>query len=265
MNSRAALPFLQELIVPTVSAEATVAPMLGRSRAFLMRCTDHSLYVVKFRERELHARALAGEMLATRMGIWVGLPFPPPAFVGVGECLRSQCGIRPGLQFGSGFVDRCLDMFPASMFGRISNRQALAGMLVFDAWTGATEKRRVLFMRDMEESYQIVFLGNSHCFNSGLWNFSRCAVPPGLRRAAVAYHDVRSWESFEPWLTAIENFPEPLLLRLAAQVPPDWYRDDSAALQELCQTLLERRTAVRRMIGALHHSPINPFPNWEQA
>src|SRR5690349_18717496 len=48
--------------------------MRGATQAHLMRGSDGNLYVVKFQSNPVHPRVLANEFLATRLGLWFGLP-----------------------------------------------------------------------------------------------------------------------------------------------------------------------------------------------
>jgi hypothetical protein len=76
------------------------------------------------------------------------------------------------------------------------------------------------------------------------------------------YANVTGWESFEPWISRIEDFSESLLWPITQQVPPEWYDHDSHELDRLLSRLLERRRKVRDLILGFKSSSRNPFPNW---
>jgi len=78
------------------------------------------------------------------------------------------------------------------------------------------------------------------------------------------YACITVWESFEPWLGKIENFPESSLWPLAEEFPPEWYGSDVDGLQRLFTKLLERRSRVRELILSFKNSSRNPFPNWRE-
>src|ERR1700724_4680201 len=59
-----------------LSAVQHVRRMRGGAQAHLMRASDGRFYVTKFQNNPLHARVLANELLATRLGRWLGLPMP---------------------------------------------------------------------------------------------------------------------------------------------------------------------------------------------
>lgn len=56
------------------------------------------------------------------------------------------------------------------------------------------------------------------------------------------------WESFEPWLSRIEGFPENSLWPLVDQIPSEWYDSATDELEQLLSRLSERRTRVRDLI-----------------
>ena len=79
------------------------------------------------------------------------------------------------------------------------------------------------------------------------------------------YEGVTGWESFEPWISRIEAMEADVLLRIAEQVPVDWYGGDTAPLEALVETLLTRRERVRELIAGFRDSDRQPFPNWGRA
>jgi hypothetical protein len=76
------------------------------------------------------------------------------------------------------------------------------------------------------------------------------------------YAGVRGWESFEPWLSRVENLGADVLGRIAEEVPPQWYGGNPVELERLMETLLRRRSRVRELIGQFRASSREPFPNW---
>ena len=78
------------------------------------------------------------------------------------------------------------------------------------------------------------------------------------------YAGITGWESFEPWLSRIESFPESSLWPLVDQIPLEWYDSAADELKKLLSTLLERRTRVRDLILSFKDSSRNPFPNWSR-
>jgi hypothetical protein len=75
---------------------------------------------------------------------------------------------------------------------------------------------------------------------------------------------VRGWESFEPWLSRIENVDPQLLWDIAESVPPEWYGATLEDLERLIEQLIERRSQVRDLIDAFRRSTREPFQNWRE-
>ena len=78
------------------------------------------------------------------------------------------------------------------------------------------------------------------------------------------YAGITGWESFEPWLSRIEGFPESSLWPLVDQIPAEWYDSSDDEFQRLLSRLLERRSKVRDLIVSFKNSSRNPFPNWSR-
>ena len=59
-----------------ISAVQHVRPLRGGAQSHLLGASDCACYVTKFQNNPQHIRVLANEMLATRLGIALGLPMP---------------------------------------------------------------------------------------------------------------------------------------------------------------------------------------------
>jgi hypothetical protein len=255
--------------------------MRGGAQGHLMRCSDGNFYVVKFRNNPQHLRVLANEMLATRLAERAGLPVPATEVVEVEDWLvehtpelhiqlaHNTIRCQAGLQFGSRYVvspleGQVLDYLPVEMLDRVRNREAFAGMLVVDKWTGNANGRQAAFWRKSRERlYTASFIDQGYCFNAGEWTFPDYPLRGVYARNEV-YEDVRGWESFEPWLSRIEKMEAGALWDIVNVIPPEWYESDSDELEKLVRTLIERRVHVRELIEAFRTSPRRPFPGWRE-
>ena len=92
---------------------------------------------------------------------------------------------------------------------------------------------------------------------SGIFPTRHCAASSG---ATTFMHRVTSWDSFEPWLSRIENFPESSLWPLAEEIPPEWYSGASDELERLLTRLLARRSRVRELILGFQEFIPQPLP-----
>jgi hypothetical protein len=253
--------------------------MRGGAQSHLMRCSDGHFYVVKFRNNPQHLRVLANELLATRLAERIGLPVPTTEVVEVNDWLIKHSpelniqlagnviACAPGLQFGSRYVvnpveGRVYDWLPVELFYRVRNLDAFAGMLALDKWTGNANGRQAAFWRKgRERKYTATFIDQGFCFNAGEWTFPDYPLR-GVFARNEAYARVKSWESFEPWLSRIETMCENEIWSQAGEIPPEWYASDWAALESLGLELLTRRARVRELITCFRMSPRSPFPEW---
>jgi hypothetical protein len=60
-------------------------------------------------------------------------------------------------------------------------------------------------------------------------------VPP------TVYEEVRSLDSFQPWLDLVPNFPVEVVDEAWKQIPRSWYDSDQDELEKLFEQFLRRR------------------------
>ncbi|HLK52102.1 MAG TPA: HipA family kinase [Candidatus Angelobacter sp.] len=262
-----------------VEAVQHIRRMRGGAQSHLMRADDGHFYVVKFQNNPQHLRVLANELIATRLAEGIGLPVPVTEIVSVREWLVentpelcmdvggnfSRC--KSGLQFGARFVcdpaeGQVFDYLPESMLPKVRNLTAFAGMLAADKWLGNANGRQAVFWKKSQErKYTATFIDQGYCFNAGEWNFPDSALR-GVYARNLAYQHVTGWESFEPWLSRIENFAPAAIHKIAGTVPPEWTGNDWGELEKLTENIVERRSKVRELITAFRNSTRQPFPAW---
>jgi hypothetical protein len=145
---------------------------------------------------------------------------------------------------------------------RVRNLETFAGILVLDKWTGNADGRQAAFWRKSRETrYTTAFIDQGYCFNAGDWTFPDHPLQGVYARNRV-YEGVRGWNSFEPWLSRIENMEESAVWGLAGEIPPEWYGGQWDELEKLVRTLIARRGSVRELIDAFRLSSRSPFPKW---
>jgi len=144
------------------------------------------------------------------------------------------------------------------------NLAQFAGILAFDKWTGNSDYRQVVYRRNgAERGYSAVFIDQGGCFNFGEWNFKDAPLK-GVFARRCAYSSVTGWDSFEPWLSRVEEFDPQLLWTIAEIIPREWYAGEVSKLHILMQELIGRRCRVRELISQFRDSDQNPFPNWKR-
>lgn len=263
-----------------VLAVQAIRRMRGGAQSQLMLGADGKLWVVKFQNNPQHLRVLANELIATRLAAAIGLTVPPSDVVEVSEwlvenALEMQMELRrgrerfvAGLQFGSQFVGglmpgQVVDYLPEQQLEEVKNIAEFAGMLCIDKWTGNCNGRQAVFERKpRERRYRATFIDQGFCFNAGEWTFPDLPLRGVYQRNNV-YARVTGWQSFEPWLSRVENMDAGVLWEIAEAVPPEWYGGDTAVIERLMEQMLARRSRVRELIASFRDSDRDPFPMWD--
>ncbi|MEO6922302.1 MAG: phosphatidylinositol kinase [Bryocella sp.] len=254
--------------------------MRGGAQGQLMLGADGNLWVVKFQNNPQHLRVLANELLATKIAEVVGLTVPKtdvadvsawlventPGMVveqGRGRTERCKAGLQFGSQYAGGLMPgQVVDYLAEAQMNEVRNLREFAGMLAVDKWTGNCNGRQAVYeKKPRERKYRAIFIDQGYCFNAGDWTFPD---PPlrGVFARNLVYREVTGWESFEPWLTRVEEFTLEALGRIAEQVPAEWYGGDVLEMERLLETMMTRRERVRELIVSFRDSSREPFPNW---
>jgi len=244
-----------------------------------MLASDGQPYVVKFQNNPQHIRVLANELMATRLAESVGLSVPTCEVVEVTDWLiqnsrelsvdlgQSQEPCRAGLQFGSRLIgglmpDQVMDYLPEDRLLEVKNLGEFAGMLVIDKWTcNSNGRQAVFYKRPREKRYTATFIDQGYCFNAGEWKFIDAPLR-GVYARNLVYRSVKGWESFEPWLSRVQEFDPQIVWSIAETVPPEWYGGDLGEIEILIERLLERRVRIQELISLFRESSREPFPNW---
>jgi len=246
-----------------ISAVQYLRPLRGGAQSHLLKASDGACYVTKFQNNPQHIRVLANEMLATNLGLALGLPMPRVEVIEVSgwliehtDDLRIQLGssripCRSGKQLGSQFVgperpNRPLDYLPQSLLERVVNVADFARVLVLDKWTCNADGRQAVFFRKTPRSqrYTATFIDQGCCFNASEWTFPDYPLR-GVYATNCVYQGVTGWDAFEPALTQAEEMDSDAIWRCGAEIPEEWYEGDRDGLHRLVETLHRRRALIR--------------------
>ena len=265
--------------VTTVQARQHVRRMRGGAQSHLMRASDGFSYVVKFQNNPQHIRVLANDFFATRLAQKLGIRVPEPVVIEVSswliehtEELRCNLGgtkvpFTSGLCFGSRYIadpeaGTALDYLPECHLDRVANLNDFARVLVLDKWTSNSDGRQCVFARrPRARKYRVTFIDHGYCFNAGEWTFPDAPLR-GVYACNGVYQSVTGWKSFEPALSRAQGISMDDIRDCAARIPPEWYGQDTNALERIVETLYARRSIIPDLITALRESTRNPFPNW---
>ncbi|MGC2099189.1 MAG: HipA family kinase [Candidatus Sulfotelmatobacter sp.] len=265
-----------------ISAIQHLRPLRGGAQAHLLRASDGACYVTKFQNNPQHIRVLANEMLATRLGLALGLPMPRVEVIEISdwliehtEDLRIDLGgvkvrCRCGQQLGSLYVGcespgMSFEYLPRELLEKVINIEDFPRVLVLDKWTCNSDGRQAIFSKARRrQRYAATFIDQGYCFNAGEWTFPDYPLR-GVYANNCVYEGVTGWVAFEPALTRAEEMDADTIWRCAAEIPEDWYEGDRDGLNRLVEALLHRRGAIRKLITEFRRSSRNPFPNWRES
>lgn len=274
-----------------VRARNLIRKMRGGAQAHLIEGEDGAFYVVKFLNNPQHRRILINEWLAASFLRYLQIHVADtalieltPDFIGANPDLYFSIGARretvvPGLHFGSKMAvhpDRVavFDFLPDKLLHKIENRADFLGALVFDKWVANADSRQAVFFRARAKTWtplkgetpaRIGFfaqmIDHGFAFNGPHWEFQDSPVQ-GLYFRTTVYDEVRSLDSFQPWLGMVENFPIEVIDSAWKEIPRDWLQQDEAALEALLEALLKRRPRVSALIQEVQRKRSSAFSNW---
>jgi HipA-like protein len=275
-----------------VRARTLIRKMRGGAQAHLIEGDDGAFYVCKFTNNPQHRRILINEWLATAFLRHLQIHVPATAvvelsaaFVAENPELYLAIGTRrepipPGPHFGSRLSvhpDRVavFDFLPDKLLHKIENRVDFLGTLAFDKWTSNMDSRQAVFFRARAKAWtplkgeapaRIGFfaqmIDHGFAFNGPHWQFVDSSVQ-GLYFRSSVYHDVRSLDSFQPWLEMIENFPADVIDAAWKEIPRAWMDEqDESGLERMLEALLARRRRVADLLVDIHKQKPSTFPNW---
>ncbi|MGH9583710.1 MAG: HipA family kinase [Bryobacteraceae bacterium] len=274
-----------------VRARRLIRKMRGGAQAHLIEADDGGLYIVKFTNNPQHRRILVNEWLASVFLRYLQIHVPDtaiveltPDFIADSPDLYFSIGtrreaVRPGLHFGSRMAvhpDRVavFDFLPDKLLGKVENRADFLGMLVFDKWAANADSRQAVFFRARAKTWtplkgdapaRIGFfaqmIDHGFAFNGPHWEFNDSPIQ-GLYFRPSVYEEVRSLESFQPWLAMAGNLPLEVLDSAWKEIPGEWLDGDGEALERLLETLFKRRALIGRLIAEVRRLRPSAFPNW---
>lgn len=253
----------------------------GGSQAHLLRASDDGYYVTKFQGNPQGLRILANEMFASRLGRRLRLPMPTVEVLEVSEALIES---SPGLhfeiagrstQYSAGkhlgclyvadpLTDSVFDYLPESMFTNVKNAPDFARVAVLDKWLSNADGRQAIFSKKTSSrSYKVTFIDQGYCCNAIEWSFPDLPLH-GVYCKNHVYAHVQGWDDFEPALSLAEDMDINVLWLCAEAIPPEWYEGKTSELEQLVETVHQRRTKIRELILAFRYSSRNPFPRWRE-
>jgi CheY-like chemotaxis protein len=227
-----------------------IRALRGGSQPHLMRASDGNLYVVKLQGNPQGSPVLANELLASRLAEHLEIPIPrveilelPAKLAGslYFETLTGRNRISSGLQVGSRLVlapteGRIYDFLPPMYAGQLRNPEHFAGIHLFDLWTCNRDTRQAVYWkRPAQKLFTVSFIDNGYCFGGPEWRL----------RERVTIDSLPASSQYRYWLAKLESIAAGLLATLAAEIPVEWYFNQSNCLRDLIMRLVARRAELR--------------------
>jgi hypothetical protein len=274
-----------------VRARNFIRKMRGGAQAHLLEGEDGAFYVVKFVNNPQHRRILINEWLACAFLRYLQIHVPdtavieltsefiernPDLYLSVGS-RREQ--VAPGPHFGSRLSvhpDRVaiFDFLPDKLLFKIENRVDFLGALVFDKWVANADSRQAVFFRARAKAWTPLkgemparvgffaqMIDHGFAFNGPHWEFHDSPIQ-GLYFRTAVYDEVRSLDSFQPWMAMVENFPIEVIDSAWKEIPRDWMQDDEGPLEDLLERLLKRRSRIAALLHEIQRKRTTAFANW---
>ena len=274
-----------------VRAKKLIRKMRGGAQAHLIEGEDGHFYVVKFVNNPQHRRILINEWLACAFLRYLQIHVPDTAvielrqdFIEENPDLYITLGSRrelisPGLHFGSKMAVHpervaTFDFLPDKLLHKIENKADFLGILAFDKWVGNADSRQAVFFRARGKTWTPLkgdtpsrvgffaqMIDHGFAFNGAMWQFNDNPLQ-GLYFRTTVYDEVRSMDSFQPWLSMIENFPLEVMDAAWKEIPGNWMDSDEDALLTLLEALVERRRRVAPLLDDMRRKRTTAFANW---
>ncbi len=274
-----------------IKARKLIRKMRGGAQAHLVEADTGDFYVVKFTNNPQHRRILVNEWLAGVCLRYLQIHTPEtavveltPEFISENPDLYLSIGPRreavpPGIHFGSRMSVHpervaIYDFLPDKLLGKVENLADFLGVLVFDKWVGNADSRQAVFFRARAKKWTPLkgetagktgfyaqMIDHGFAFNGSTWTFQDSPVQ-GLYFRTSVYEQVKSLDSFQPWLSMVESFPASVLDQAWRELPRTWMEEDSDQIEPLLERLLQRRSRVASLLEETRGKRTTAFPNW---
>jgi hypothetical protein len=274
-----------------VRARKLIRKMRGGAQAHLIEGEDGEFYVLKSTNNPQHRRILINEWLSCAFLRYLQIFVPDTALIELTQefteghpDLYLSLGPRrepipPGIHFGSRLAvhpDRVaiFDFLPDKLLNKLENRVDFLGTLVFDKWAGNADSRQAVFFRARAKHWtplkgdvpaKIGFfaqmIDHGFAFNGPHWQFQDSPLQ-GLYFRTSVYDEVRSIDSFQPWLDMVEHFPVEVIDSAWKEIPRHWLDGDEEELEQMLENLIKRRVRVSALIYEVQRKRTSAFANW---
>jgi hypothetical protein len=198
----------------------------GGSKAQLLGFDDGINRVVKFPNNPQGVRTLANELVSARLASLIGVPVPSCGIVEVTNSFVNAeptlSGLEAGLCFGSEY-HKAVDVSGPSEIWMASNREELAGIVLFDSWCNNVDRAHNpgnLILTAGEQ--RILAIDHGFCFG---YQWDKHINEIGQPVSIICRSDFREFvalKHFDPFIERIKGVTEAELHHIVDQVPREW-------------------------------------------
>lgn len=242
-------------MIQPVAFKKTLA---GKSNAHLITFDDGRDYVVKYFQPGFE-KTLANEWVAYCLARYLGLPIPFARLVEIPQEFSSN---NPELsqmtqtqfQFASLYVPDCYDGHQVTDVPSISNRENLAGIILFDYWMCNRDRTRknIVLCDDTPNSYRLWIIDHAEVFASYNWGLEDLeSLPITILKSAthqIMAGFIENEQDFYEQLEIIQTLPIHLIEEIVALIPDDWNITNEERKAIVTTLVIRRKKILKKLV-----------------
>ncbi|NYE06800.1 hypothetical protein F4694_003580 [Bacillus niacini] len=229
----------------------------GKSNAHLITFNDGRDYVVKYFQPGFE-KTLANEWVGYCLARYLGLPIPFAKLVEIPQEFSSQYPelsqmMHTQFQFASLYVPDCFDGHQVTEVPAITNKENLAGIILFDYWLCNRDRTRknIILCDDTPYSYRLRIIDHAEVFASYNWTLQDIETLPITILKSTTHQImacfIENEQEFYEQLEIIQTLPIHLIEEIVAVIPEDW-QVTSEERKAIVTTLHTRRKRILKKL-----------------
>ena len=208
--------------------------MEGASGAHRIRFSDGNDYIVKFQKGNPGNKTLVNELVSHRIATLLEAPVPPCTIVNVSQEFidatpqLKQDGVKPGLQFGSRFIQNSTNVSAHLNAQGVENLRSMFAVEVLDTLLHCTDRsdgHNLLAAKQNGEAKANLFVFDfSHVFGTPEWTPQNLAqLEANVQRVAPPLQNLQpDLVELERAVARLEELTDERLEAILQEVPKEW-------------------------------------------
>ena len=188
-------------------------------------------------------------------------------FLDINPVLQSKfnTAIKPGWYFGSEQLKEAYDNPPPSIISRISNKNDLPIIIVFDILMLNIDRNNhsnylIVKLHTSPEQLRLHVIDNGHCLGGSHWNNEYLLGQSGNWNPNVIHEMAQSIDRINPFTPALEKLNElsvDYIKAIVAEIPEAWGVTDDEKT-----AVIEFINGHKTHVGRILQENCNLFPLW---